>query len=60
MFACFGVATAMLYTVVLHGVGWGIYYILRGAGCSLYHTPHIKRGEIRRLACVRPLLACLS
>ena len=42
------------------GVGWGIYYILRGAGYSLYHTPHIKRGEIRRLACVRPLLARLS
>ena len=45
---------------VLHGVGWGIYYILRGAGYSLNHTPHIKRGEIRRLACVRPLLARLS
>ena len=45
---------------VLQGVGWGIYYILRGAGYSLYHTPHIKRGEIRRLACVRPLLARLS
>ena len=42
---------------VPHGVGWGIYDILRGAGYSLYHTPHIKRGEIRRLACVRPLLA---
>ena len=50
------------YTVyrVLRGVGWGIYYILRGAGYSLNHTPHIKRGEIRRLACVRPLLARLS
>ena len=45
---------------VLHGVGWGIYDILRGAGYSLNHTPHIKRGEIRRLACVRPLLARLS
>ena len=45
---------------VLHGVGWGIYDILRGAGYSLYHTPHIKRGKIRRLACVRPLLARLS
>lgn len=45
---------------VLHGVGWGIYYILRGRGYSLYHTPHIKRGGIRRLACVRPLLARLS
>ena len=45
---------------VLHGVGWGIYYILRGAGYSPYHTPHIKRGGIRRLACVRPLLARLS
>ena len=45
---------------VLHGVGWGIYDILRGAGYSLHHTPHIKRGEIRRLACVRPLLARLS
>ena len=41
---------------VLHGVGWGIYDILRGTGYSLYHTPHIKRGEIRRLACVRPPL----
>ena len=29
---------------VLHGVGWGIYDILRGAGYSLNHTPHIKRG----------------
>lgn len=37
-------------------VGWGIYDILRGAGYSLYHAPHIKKGEIRRLACVRPLL----
>ena len=45
---------------VLHGVGWGIYDILRGAGHPLYHAPHIKRGEIRRLACVRPLLARLS
>lgn len=45
---------------VLHGAGWGIYDILRGAGYSLNHTPHIKRGEIRRLACVRPLLARLS
>ena len=45
---------------VLHGVGWGIYDILRGAGYSPHHTPHIKRGEIRRLACVRPLLARLS
>ena len=45
---------------VLHGVGWGIYYILRGAGYSLYHTPHIKRGEIRRLACVRPSWRVLS
>ena len=45
---------------VLHGVGWGIYDILRGTGYSLNHTPHIKRGEIWRLACVRPLLARLS
>ena len=45
---------------VLHGVGRGIYDILRGAGYSLNHTPRIKRGEIRRLACVRPLLARLS
>ena len=45
---------------VLHGVGWGIYDILRGVGYSPHHTPHIKRGEIRRLACVRPLLARLS
>ena len=26
-------------------VGWGIYDILRGAGYSLHHTPHIKRGN---------------
>ena len=45
---------------VLHGVGWGIYDILRGTGYSLNHTPRIKRGEIRRLACVRSLLARLS
>ena len=30
-------------------VGWGIYDILRGAGYSLHHTPHIKRGISRRL-----------
>ena len=56
----FGCCNRGIVYRVLHGVGWGIYYILRGAGYSLYHTPHIKRGEIRRLACVRPLLARLS
>lgn len=29
--------------------GWGIYDILRGAGYSLHHTPHIKGGNSRRL-----------
>ena len=28
---------------VLHGVGWGIYDILRGTGYSLYHTRITKR-----------------
>ena len=56
----FGCCNRGVVCRVLHGVGWGIYDILRGAGYSLNHTPHIKRGEIRRLACVRPLLARLS
>ena len=45
---------------VPHGVGWGIYYILRGAGYSLYHTPHIKRGwNLAACLCSPPLGASL-
>ena len=41
-------------------VGWGIYYILRGAGYSLYHTPHIKRGRSSAAClCSPPLGAAL-